>query len=127
MLVAPAPGLVSGTPFAAPDAVYHRQLVEQCGKLHLLDRMLRRLKERGHRVIIFSQFVIVLNLLEQWLRHRAWNYARVDGSVDLRSRQARIDAYNAPGSPLFVFLLSTRAGGQAGGSFRTSTRTQLGA
>jgi SNF2 family DNA or RNA helicase len=61
---------VGGTPLGAPDAAYHARLVQECGKLQLLDRMMTRFKACGHRVIIFSQFTIVLNLLEQWLRHR---------------------------------------------------------
>jgi SNF2 family DNA or RNA helicase len=56
------PWLVGGTPFNEPDAAYYRRLINECGKLRLLDRMLTKFKERGHRVIIFSQFTIVVGL-----------------------------------------------------------------
>ena len=84
------PWLVGGTPFNV-DAAYLKRLVDECGKLRLLDRMLTKLKERGHRVIIFSQFTIVLNLLEQWLQHRRekeWYYTRVDGRSVFHTTQS---------------------------------------
>lgn len=108
------PWLSTGTPFTEPDAIYYRRLINECGKLRLLDRMLTKFKARGHRVIIFSQFTSVLNLLEQWLQHRRskeWYYTRVDGQVPPLKRQARIDEFNAKHSNIFAFLISTRAGG----------------
>ena len=88
------PWNAGGIPFNV-DAAYHKRLVDECGKLHLLDRMLTKFKERGHRVIIFSQFTIVLNLLEQWLQHRRskmWYYTRVDGGGRVYSHHQQLTA-----------------------------------
>ncbi|VDK67509.1 unnamed protein product [Anisakis simplex] len=69
-----------------------QQLLKSSGKLILLDKLLCRLHETGHRVLIFSQM-------------------RLDGSMRADLRKAALDHFNAPGSSDFCFLLSTRAGG----------------
>ncbi|XP_070562035.1 chromodomain-helicase-DNA-binding protein 4-like isoform X2 [Ptychodera flava] len=86
-------------------------LVKSCGKLQLLSKMLKHLKEGGHRVLIFSQMTRMLDLLEDFLECEGYKYERIDGSVTGNLRQDAIDRFNAPGAPQFVFLLSTRAGG----------------
>ena len=89
----------------------HVRLTEASGKLVLLARLLPALHARGHRVLIYSQFTRVLDVLEDWLRPMRLQFERIDGGVSGMQRQARIDRFNAPGSPVFAFLLSTRAGG----------------
>ena len=89
----------------------HRQLVEASAKLRLLEIMLPMLKERGHRVLIFSQFLGSLTIMEDFLAGLSLEYLRLDGSLGSLEKQKCIDAFNAPGSPIFAFLLSTRAGG----------------
>lgn len=69
------------------------------------------MKERGHRVLLFSQFVIVLNVVERFLEGMKIKFVRLDGNTSQAQRQKHIDAYNAPGSEIFVFILTTRAGG----------------
>lgn len=93
-----------------PDKI-HRNLVEASGKLMLLDIMLPKLKERGHRVLIFSQFLHSLTIIEDFLTGIGLDHARIDGSLSALEKQKRIDAFNAPDSSLFAMLLSTRAGG----------------
>ena len=88
-----------------------QQLVQASGKLALIDSMLERMKERGHRVLIYSQFTTLLDLLEEWLAARQWGYQRIDGSVGGADRQSRIDQFNRRPADNFVFLLSTKAGG----------------
>lgn len=88
-----------------------QQLVQASGKLALMDSMLERMKERGHRVLIYSQFTTLLDLLEEWLTARQWGYQRIDGSVSGADRQSRIDQFNRRPADNFVFLLSTKAGG----------------
>jgi len=73
--------------------------------------MLRKLKEQGNRVLIFSQMTLVLDLLEDFLEFEGYKYERIDGAVTGSLRQDAIDRFNTPGAPQFVFLLSTRAGG----------------
>ncbi|XP_064466588.1 chromodomain-helicase-DNA-binding protein 7-like isoform X3 [Ornithodoros turicata] len=86
-------------------------LVQASGKLVLLDKLLPRLKEGGHRVLVFSQMVRCLDLLEDYLVHKRYPYERIDGRVRGNLRQAAIDRYCKPDSDRFVFLLCTRAGG----------------
>ncbi|RYO79140.1 hypothetical protein DL762_008307 [Monosporascus cannonballus] len=89
----------------------HRNLVSASGKLMLLSIMLPKLQERGHRVLIFSQFLRNLDILEDFLTGIGIQHARIDGQMSALKKQKRIDAFNAPDSPLSVMLLSTRAGG----------------
>uniref|UniRef100_A0A673IX60 Chromodomain-helicase-DNA-binding protein 8 n=1 Tax=Sinocyclocheilus rhinocerous TaxID=307959 RepID=A0A673IX60_9TELE len=94
----------------APD--FHLQaLVRSAGKLVLLDKLLPRLKAGGHKVLIFSQMVRCLDILEDYLIHKRYLYERIDGRVRGNLRQAAIDRFSKPDSDRFVFLLCTRAGG----------------
>lgn len=86
-------------------------LVENSGKLKLLDRLMKRLLENGSRVLIFTQMTRMLDILEDFLLMRNIDYCRIDGSTSGEDRDAQIDAFNAPESSKKVFVLSTRAGG----------------
>lgn len=92
-------------------AVSHRNLVEASAKLSLLELLLPKLKERGHRVLIFSQFLDMLSVIEDFMDGMQLSYQRLDGTMGSLEKQKRIDQFNAPDSSLFAFLLSTRAGG----------------
>lgn len=89
----------------------HRNLVDAGSKLKLLELLLPKLREKGHRVLIFSQFLDMLNIVEDFLDGMELQYQRLDGTINALQKQKRIDEFNAPDSPLFAFLLSTRAGG----------------
>uniref|UniRef100_A0A7N8WU68 Chromodomain helicase DNA binding protein 8 n=1 Tax=Mastacembelus armatus TaxID=205130 RepID=A0A7N8WU68_9TELE len=94
----------------APD--FHLQaLIRSAGKLVLLDKLLPRLKAGGHKVLIFSQMVRCLDILEDYLINKRYLYERIDGRVRGNLRQAAIDRFSKPDSDRFVFLLCTRAGG----------------
>ena len=86
-------------------------LVENCGKMVLLDKLLKRLKERGHRVLLFTQMTRLLDIMEDYLVMRRYKYCRIDGNTSYEMREDFIDTFNAPNSEKFIFLLSTRAGG----------------
>jgi len=86
-------------------------LVENCGKMVLLDKLMKRLKERGHRVLLFTQMTRVMDILEDFLFMRKYKYLRIDGGTSYEDREASIDAFNEENSDKFCFLLSTRAGG----------------
>lgn len=86
-------------------------LIKAAGKLVLLSRMLKKLRDDGHRVLIFSQMTKMLDLLEDYLEGEGYKYERIDGNITGTQRQEAIDRFNAPGAQQFVFLLSTRAGG----------------
>ncbi|PFX26138.1 chromodomain-helicase-DNA-binding protein 4-like isoform X3 [Stylophora pistillata] len=86
-------------------------LTRASGKLVLLEKMLKKLQQEGHRVLIFSQMTRMLDLLEDFLEGHGYKYERIDGTVNGSARQECIDRFNAPGAQTFCFLLSTRAGG----------------
>ncbi|PAA66205.1 hypothetical protein BOX15_Mlig032428g1, partial [Macrostomum lignano] len=80
------------------------------GKLVALDSLLPELTAAGHRVALFSQFVMMLDIVQAYLQLRAIRFLRVDGSTPVGERQALLDRF-AEDSSIPVFLLSTRAGG----------------
>ncbi|XP_054000742.1 chromodomain-helicase-DNA-binding protein 1 isoform X2 [Hylaeus anthracinus] len=90
---------------------YLQQIIRGSGKLVLLDKLLVRLRETGHRVLIFSQMVRMLDILGEYLQKRHFPFQRLDGSIKGELRKQALDHFNADGSPDFCFLLSTRAGG----------------
>ena len=88
-----------------------RGMIMSSGKMVLLDKLLTRLKKDGHRVLIFSQMVRMLDILGDYLSIKGISFQRLDGTVPSAQRRISIDHFNAPDSNDFVFLLSTRAGG----------------
>jgi SNF2 family DNA or RNA helicase len=90
----------------------HELLINASGKLILMDKLLPRLFAEGHRVLVFSQMVKVLDLLGDYLDNRSWKYERIDGNIRGSERQAAIDRFTRSGSDCNIFLLCTRAGGQ---------------
>lgn len=91
--------------------VYHNAIIQSSGKMVLVDKLLPRLKQNGHRVLIFSQMVRLLDIIEDYLIFRKFPYERLDGRIRGNLRQAAIDRYCKPDSDRFVFLLCTKAGG----------------
>lgn len=103
-------------PFLFPEADTQpghtdNSIIDASGKLQVLDRLLLKLQAEGHRVVLFSQFTGVLDILVDYLNLRGFLFCRLDGSTNRVQRQLHINAFNRPRSPLFVFLMSTRAGG----------------
>lgn len=88
-----------------------RGLVMSSGKMVLLDQLLTRLRKEGHRVLIFSQMVRILDILADYLAIKGYQFQRLDGGIPSAQRKISIDHFNAPDSKDFAFLLSTRAGG----------------
>jgi len=86
-------------------------LIRGSGKLVLLDKLLVRLRETGHRVLIFSQMVRMLDLISEYLQLRHFPFQRLDGGIKGDIRRKALEHFNAEGSTDFCFLLSTRAGG----------------
>ena len=84
----------------------------EAAKTAALVKLLDEIKSKGSRPLIFSQWKIVLDILEWVLRDRGHVFVRLDGSTDVEERQQICDAFNRDGSEIFCFLLSTRAGGQ---------------
>ncbi|KFW89151.1 SWI/SNF-related matrix-associated actin-dependent regulator of chromatin subfamily A containing DEAD/H box 1, partial [Phalacrocorax carbo] len=80
------------------------------GKFRALERILSDLKEKGDRVVLFSQFTMMLDILEVFLKHWQHRYIRLDGKTQISDRIHLIDEFNTD-MGIFVFLLSTKAGG----------------
>uniref|UniRef100_A0A673LZ29 Chromatin-remodeling ATPase INO80 n=1 Tax=Sinocyclocheilus rhinocerous TaxID=307959 RepID=A0A673LZ29_9TELE len=85
-------------------------LITDSGKLHTLDLLLTRLKSHGHRVLIYSQMTRMIDLLEEYMVYRKHTYMRLDGSSKISERRDMVADFQSR-TDIFVFLLSTRAGG----------------
>lgn len=99
-------------PWGTDPTAIDESLVTGSGKMLLLDRLIPRLLDGGHKILIFSQFKTQLDLLQDWATQlRDWYCCRIDGAISQADRHAQIKAFNT--SPEHkIFLLSTRAGGQ---------------
>ncbi|KJE94231.1 helicase, variant [Capsaspora owczarzaki ATCC 30864] len=104
------PYLFDGTE-PGPPYTTDKHLLDACGKMSVLDKLLPKLQAQGSRVLIFSQMTRMLDILEDYCMWRGHTYCRLDGQTDHEDRARMIDEYNAPNSSKFLFLLSTRAGG----------------
>ncbi|KAJ8085234.1 chromatin remodeling complex Adenosinetriphosphatase [Marasmius tenuissimus] len=99
-------GAEPGPPYTTDE-----HLVDNSGKMIILDKLLKSMKEKGSRVLIFSQMSRVLDILEDYCLFRSYKYCRIDGGTAHDDRITAIDEYNKPDSDKFIFLLTTRAGG----------------
>ncbi|XP_058221673.1 probable helicase CHR10 isoform X2 [Rhododendron vialii] len=97
-------------------------LVLGSGKLIILDQLLQKLHDTGHRVLLFAQMTHTLDILQDFLELRNYSYERLDGSIRAEERFAAIRSFSqqsvkgslkaeADQSGAFVFMISTRAGG----------------
>jgi helicase SWR1 len=87
-----------------------RLLQYDCGKLQILDKLLRKLQAGGHRALIFTQMTKVLDILEQFLSIHGHKYLRLDGSTKIEQRQILTDRFNND-TRILAFILSSRSGG----------------
>jgi len=94
-----------------PRYTTDEHLIENSGKMVILDKLLASMKAKGSRVLIFSQMSHILDILEDYCIFRQYKYCRIDGGTAHDDRITAIDEYNKPGSEKFIFLLTTHAGG----------------
>ncbi|KAH9884642.1 SNF2 family DNA-dependent ATPase [Cubamyces lactineus] len=99
-------GAEPGPPYTTDE-----HLIENSGKMVILDKLLKNMKAKGSRVLIFSQMSRMLDILEDYCLFRGYKYCRIDGGTAHDDRIVAIDEYNKPDSDKFIFLLTTRAGG----------------
>ncbi|GME83001.1 unnamed protein product [[Candida] boidinii] len=102
----PVEDLINDTPELTNDDIWRVS-----GKFELLDRVLPKFQATGHRVLMFFQMTQIMDIMEDYLRFRGMQYMRLDGDTKADDRTLLLKDFNAPDSPYFVFLLSTRAGG----------------
>lgn len=96
--------------FTNIDVPSMRRFVTDSGKLAKLDELLFKLKEGGHRVLLYFQMTRMIDMMEEYLTYRNYKYCRLDGSTKLEDRRDTVaDFQTRP--EIFIFLLSTRAGG----------------
>ncbi|XP_028772802.1 chromatin-remodeling ATPase INO80-like [Neltuma alba] len=86
------------------------KLITDSGKLQTLDILLKRLRAENHRVLLFAQMTRMLNILEDYMNYRKYRYFRLDGSTSIQDRRDMVRDFQQR-NDVFVFLLSTRAGG----------------
>ncbi|XP_007028646.2 PREDICTED: DNA helicase INO80 isoform X1 [Theobroma cacao] len=86
------------------------KLLTDSGKLQTLDILLKRLRAENHRVLLFAQMTKMLNILEDYMNYRKYRYLRLDGSSTIMDRRDMVRDFQLR-NDIFVFLLSTRAGG----------------
>jgi DNA helicase INO80 len=123
----------STTGFSTVHVPHFTGLIKDCGKMRVLDSLLMRLKKEGHRVLIYSQMTVMLDILEDFLAARGHKFVRLDGSSRLDERRDMVEQFQneyvifslhlflsglimlknflSTSTSIFVFLLSTRAGG----------------
>uniref|UniRef100_A0A7S3EE99 Chromatin-remodeling ATPase INO80 n=2 Tax=Rhodosorus marinus TaxID=101924 RepID=A0A7S3EE99_9RHOD len=94
-------------PIMLPDP---GRLVADSGKMKLLDTLLRKLKVEGHKCLVYSQFTRVLDILEDYCAVSSYKFLRLDGQSALADRRDMVADWQS-NDELFIFLLSTRAGG----------------
>lgn len=87
-----------------------RRFVTDSGKLAKLDELLFKLKEESHRVLLYFQMTRMIDLMEEYLTYRNYKYLRLDGSTKLEDRRDTVHDFQTR-PEIFIFLLSTRAGG----------------
>jgi SNF2 family DNA or RNA helicase len=85
-------------------------LISESSKLKTLDTLLKRLKREKHRVLIFCQMTKMMNIIEDYLQYKKFKYYRLDGGSGINERRDMVDGFQSR-DDIFVFLLSTRAGG----------------
>lgn len=105
----PEEELVIGCPRAPTQITLSKSLMNDCGKLQTVANLLAQL-EKDRKVLIFTQFTKMLDILEVFLDQRGYTHLRLDGSTKSVERMRMVDRFNAD-ERIFVFLLSTRAGG----------------
>ncbi|CAG8482778.1 12829_t:CDS:10 [Funneliformis caledonium] len=102
--------LLRGQGFSYMRVPAVKKLIMDSGKLFKLDKLLEELKAGGHRVLIYFQMTRMIDLMEEYLSYRQYKYLRLDGSSKISDRRDMVEDWQTK-PDIFIFLLSTRAGG----------------
>lgn len=81
------------------------------GKFELLDRILPKLINTGHKMLIFCQMTQLMDIMQKYFDYRGFIHLRLDGTTKSEDREKRMAQFNDPSLNYPIFLLSTRAGG----------------
>merc|ERR1711902_276901 len=93
------------------DVVTGPDIYRSSGKFELLDRILPKLKQSGHRVLMFCQMTQCMTIIEDYFNFKGYRFLRLDGMTKADERADMLKIFNSKDSEYFIFLLSTRAGG----------------
>ncbi|BGP01284.1 hypothetical protein NBRC10513v2_002236 [Rhodotorula toruloides] len=93
------------------DLTIDEHLVAASAKLVALDKLLKDVIPKGERVLVFSGYTRMLDILEDFCALRSYKYARLDGSTSRPRRALDIRLFQQAASPYQLYLISTRAGG----------------
>merc|ERR1739844_828270 len=93
------------------DVVTGPDIYRSSGRFELLDRILPKLKQSGHRVLMFCQMTQCMTIIEDYFNYKGYKYLRLDGTTKAEERGDMLKIFNSSESEYFIFLLSTRAGG----------------
>lgn len=100
----------------SPNLFWYPETPEQIqslsGKFQLLERLMLQLKSTGHKVLVFTQFTKMLDILEDWAEAHSFNYFRLDGSTKQEDREEMLNTFSELNSDVDIFFLTTRSGGQ---------------
>ncbi|KAF8266870.1 SNF2 family DNA-dependent ATPase [Lactarius quietus] len=91
-------GAEPGPPYTTDE-----HLIQNSGKMAILDKLLKNVKEKGSRVLIFSQMSRMLDILEDYCLFRGYKYCRIDGGTAHEDRIAAIDEYNRPADIVVLY------------------------
>jgi chromodomain-helicase-DNA-binding protein 1 len=106
------PYLFDGAEDPALNGATSDEIITSSGKMVWLDALLTQLLKNGHRVVVFSQFTRVLDIICDYLDLKQMRHSRLDGQTNRVIRQVLIDQFNRPDSKENIFVASTRAGGE---------------
>ncbi|KAL5275449.1 RAD54L family protein [Megaselia abdita] len=85
---------------------------ELSGKFRLLDFMLASIRSSSDdKVVLISNYTQTLDLFEKLSRKRGYKFVRLDGTMSIKKRSKVVDNFNDPKSDIFLFMLSSKAGG----------------
>ena len=60
----------------------------------VVESLLRLWKDQGHRVLLFSQTKMMLDILERFVSAGGFTYRRMDGNTPISTRQPLINEFN---------------------------------
>lgn len=93
-----------------PDDKFKEEFINPSNKLKFVERVIQKLLDTNHKILIFSQYTMMLDILCAFLDFKQWPYERLDGKTKILERQKIIDDFNNDNSTSKIFLLSTKAG-----------------
>ncbi|XP_040012137.1 DNA excision repair protein ERCC-6-like isoform X1 [Xiphias gladius] len=86
-------------------------LISESGKLVFLFALLERLKQEGHRTLVFAHYRKVLDIIERILGNRGFRVLRLDGTITQIAERQRLITLFQTDERYSVFLLTTQVGG----------------